>query len=139
MADFGQFKVSIFQAKNFDGFTWGAQGPKLLTSVMQERCHIFKNESETSLEFNDKWCDTVNILHSSTTYPIYYRRHRQFYYPSYLDEVRAKVNSSRGVHYWAHMDQGVVMRPNQPLYQIMAKNCPLIENHLLRKYIGSTW
>ena len=75
--------------------------------------------------------------------PIPWWNWEKFYKSADGDMVREVTKDSFAVHYWNRMrlnsNVNYMLDKNHLLYQIFEANCPLTEERLLRKHIGSPY
>ena len=75
--------------------------------------------------------------------PIPWWNWEKFYKSADGDMVREVTKDSFAVHYWNYMrlssNVKYMLDKNHLLYQIFEANCPLTEERLLRKHIGSPY
>lgn len=84
---------------NYEGSTWGHQGPLLLTRVLQRLCHFTEWDPDEDLV-----CTSQNfiIFKSSRLYPIPYYNWKLFYNTS---DNLSVFSNSYATHVWNQMNQ----------------------------------
>lgn len=113
---------------NFNGSSWGANGPQLLTKVATEKCGTLNIDS------TGQNCNDFHILPSYYSYPFKARDWKIFYDSSQQQKVREQVAKSHMVHYFTGMrrKEGLkpsAMDPELPIYQLYQAHCPKTWNY----------
>nr|XP_033772025.1 alpha-1,4-N-acetylglucosaminyltransferase-like [Geotrypetes seraphini]XP_033772034.1 alpha-1,4-N-acetylglucosaminyltransferase-like [Geotrypetes seraphini]XP_033772043.1 alpha-1,4-N-acetylglucosaminyltransferase-like [Geotrypetes seraphini] len=118
--------------KNYRGYMWGHQGPRLLTRVIKRQCEIsgFK-------DVGDITCRNISILNTRRFYPLphpAWERYFQVWNP------HDTFNNSYGLHLWNFKNKNnkqVIPGSNSVAENLFMKHCPLtyefIVKHASRK------
>jgi lactosylceramide 4-alpha-galactosyltransferase len=109
-------------ASSFDGQDWGANGPKLVTRVLQRFCKT----KELGRMSPDK-CQGITVLQPEAFYPIPWRQWRDYFEEEVSEIVLKKLNESFIAHVWGKHSSGVPFNGLVPhAYSILArKHCPI--------------
>lgn len=109
---------------NFNGHSWGHNGPIMMTRVLQRLCNV-----TSTTEMVDKGnCLGFHVLDMSFCYPIGGMQAYDLIYDDRADDAMAKVANSLAVHFWNHVTNKMTLKKNQTAayVQIAHRFCPRV-------------
>ena len=107
---------------NFNGQDWSANGPKLVTKVMQEIC-----QTEDLSEMIPEKCLGIQVFQPNSFYPVPWRNWKDFYKSEFL----YNLNQSYSLHLWGRHSSHIKLKDlneNQTLYHLSRIHCPITFN-----------
>ena len=113
-------KFLIEMQYSFNGKEWGANGPLLVTKVMQKFCKT-QNISEMFLEN----CQGIKVLHPNVLYPVPWREWKNLFYDK---KSEYNFENSVSVHLWGKHSGHVPLEKvpiESILHNLAEQNCPL--------------
>ncbi|XP_029473161.1 alpha-1,4-N-acetylglucosaminyltransferase-like [Rhinatrema bivittatum] len=113
--------------KNYNGASWGHQGPQLFTRVLARQCElpVFKH-------VEDATCGNISFLHPHRFYPIPYPSWRQYFE---VWNPQGTFNNSYALHLWNFMNRGtkkVIAGSNTMAENLFIKYCPLTYEFIVK-------
>lgn len=111
--------------RNYDGLSWGNNGPYLVTKVLQKLCN-----TTLSTEITHEHCN-FQVLPIDNFYAIPYTVHRHFFDPDTLDDVLGRIKDSYLVHIWNKLNFDAPLRTGSAVaYGILADiHCNKVYRH----------
>ena len=109
---------------NFNGQDWSANGPKLVTKVMQELCHT----PELSQMTSDK-CLGIHVFDPHAFYPVPWRNWQDLY----QSELHHELYDSYSVHLWGRHSSQIKLEDlpgNAAIIKLAKTHCPISLNIL---------
>ena len=109
---------------NFNGQDWSANGPKLVTKVMQELCHT----PELSQMTSDK-CLGIHVFDPHAFYPVPWRNWQDLY----QTELHHELYDSYSVHLWGRHSSQIKLEDlpgNAAIIKLAKTHCPISLNIL---------
>uniref|UniRef100_H3B0R8 Alpha 1,4-glycosyltransferase domain-containing protein n=2 Tax=Latimeria chalumnae TaxID=7897 RepID=H3B0R8_LATCH len=115
--------------ENYDGNSWGHQGPELMTRMLNKLCTLptFEGPQE------DAACQNISFLQPNRFYPIPYSEWEKFF--MVLDPF-PDFNQSYALHLWNFMNnKGLKVEPgsNHLIEKLFIKYCPTTYRVLVQK------
>ncbi|PSN40791.1 hypothetical protein C0J52_07182 [Blattella germanica] len=110
---------------NFDGQSWAANGPLLITRVMEKFCL-----TEEVKEMNADKCHQMKVLSPQSFTPIYYTQWKDIFSEA-KEEVVKKFESSFGVHLWNSLSKTISTNVlvHTPIRILAEDFCPRVQLH----------
>lgn len=117
------FKVaeaSVIELKdNFNGDSWGHNGPGLITRVLQKFCY----KDKVSDMHN---CSGFYVLPASQLFPIPYRLWRQYFDPAAANQTLQLLKEAYTVHVWNKLSSEEQFADPHSAYATLAQShCPM--------------
>ncbi len=120
-------------ANVYDGNRFSFQGPKLLTTLVESLCNV------SSQSFFCPWagrtCPDFKVLPPEVGLGLPWLGWFLLYDSKKAPIVQRMIGESFAVHLWNHMrisSFSPVVRSSHPIYKLMALNCPVTEEKILR-------
>lgn len=113
-------RLVVRLSADFDGSSWGINGPGVLTQVMWELCN-----SQGSDQAWPSSCQDVQILPPAAFYAVNWRQADWFFLNSSHAQVRSALTDSYVAHTWGKFTRHREILADSPLAHIMEKHCPL--------------
>lgn len=111
--------------ENYDGNTWGNNGPRMITRVLREICAFPKTLVNKHFD-----CDPLNlhIFPSKFAYAIHFSKVEMFFNPENCTDVLKAVEKSHFIHVLSsHTHSTKVKKDSKSAFiEIVRKCCPLI-------------
>ena len=107
---------------NFNGQDWSANGPKLVTKVMQELCHT----TELS-QMTPDLCLGIHVFGPQAFYPVPWRNWQDLY----KTELNHELNDSYSVHLWGRHSSQIRLEDlpeNASIIELARTHCPISLN-----------
>ena len=105
---------------NFNGQDWSANGPKLVTKVMQELCH-----TQDLAQMSPDKCLGVHVFEPYAFYPVPWRHWQDLH----KTDFHYDLNHSYSVHLWGRHSSEVKLEDlpkNAALFQLAKTHCPVL-------------
>ncbi|XP_078521957.1 alpha-1,4-N-acetylglucosaminyltransferase-like [Lissotriton helveticus] len=118
--------------KNYDGNSWGQQGPLLFTRMAAKLCNM-----PDFARSGDGMCQNFSYLQPKRFYPIPYTEWRRYY--GKWENADNMFDMSYGLHFWNYMNQDhmeVTAGSNTVAEHIFKNYCPLTYHSLLKTKPG---
>lgn len=111
----------------FNGNTWGSNGPLLVTRVMKRICNAKNTEM-----MNAKSCNGINILSRKTFLPISYQNFMYYFDPKYGSSVMRIVRNAYTAHIFNHMNHHIQLKTSEKAgyVRLAEKFCPVVYKNL---------
>ena len=111
---------------NFDGDSWGANGPDAITKVIYSLCNTTKAlDDVTSVTKTD--CFNLTAFPPETFYPGGYSTFHTVFEEENMEEVLIKAKNSFTLHLWNQWSHGNILTSegDTALKAIALENCPV--------------
>jgi lactosylceramide 4-alpha-galactosyltransferase len=110
-------------SSSFDGSDWGANGPKLVTRVLQQFCRI-----EDLGKMNPENCLGINVFPPEAFYPVPWRQWKSYFNENDSEKVLDQLfkENSYIAHVWGKHSSSSPFKGTNNAYSLLAqKHCPL--------------
>lgn len=108
---------------NFNGTSFIANGPKMLTRILEEIC-----STENRTLWTRRQCHGITIHPKETFYPISWSNYTLYFEPDKMDEVLKIIENATVIHVWNDRSKDIWNKiGGNNAYQVVAeRNCPLV-------------
>lgn len=109
---------------NFNGHSWGDNGPTMLTRVLRRLC----DTNSTTEMFSKGNCEGFHVLRQEICYPVGGMQCYELFTDSMANETMTKVENSLAVHFWNAATKKWKLRKNQTCayIQLAKQFCPKV-------------
>ena len=109
----------------FDGNSWNANGPVLVTNVMKNFCKV-----QNTSQMNPENCLGIQILHSNVLYPIPWRNWKILFEDGSKSDLIKNIIQPNvsSIHLWGKFSDAIPLERahvNSYIHTLAEKNCPL--------------
>lgn len=109
--------------KNFDGASFIANGPTMLTRICEDIC-----STENRTLWTRSRCQGLTIHPKETFYPISWSNYTLYFEPDKLNEALKMIENATVIHVWNDRSKNIWNEVGiNNAYQVVAeKHCPLV-------------
>ena len=121
-------KTIEYLASKFNGHDWGANGPKAITMVMYDLCHV----NDAKLMSPEK-CLGIQVFSPSYFYKIPWRQWRDIYDSLKTVKILESLKQSYVLHTWGRFSSSISLNydiKDSAYFKIAAMNCPVSHRFL---------
>ncbi|XP_057669342.1 lactosylceramide 4-alpha-galactosyltransferase-like [Diorhabda carinulata] len=116
--------------KNFDGDSWGNNGPGVITRLLLDLCGITNRTKDTNLSelMVDKDCGGFTVFTPTAFYPISYQTWYWYFDEYKLQSMILNTKDSYAIHTWNKFSANtkVLLNSGMPYFYYAKKYCPKV-------------